>query len=113
MFEDDHRESQRNFPSQGLLRLERFLPDEQVTRARELVMRALERHGCVRRAGVWNFAELDQFPPYKASSRLRKGIKHAVAFRKLMTPELLDAVDSLADGAVVCRAPRTVHNLTP
>ena len=85
------------FRSRGFVRLERFLPAESVTRAREVVMRALERHGCVQH----DFATLDQLPPYKASSKLRKGIKHTGAFRKLMTLELLDAVDSLADGAVV------------
>ena len=95
-------ESQKEtFRSRGLIHLERFLPADGVARARDLVMRALERHGCVEREGGWTFAGLDQLPADKASSRLRKGIKHAGAFRKLMTPELLDAVDSLTDGVMV------------
>ena len=88
------------FRSRGLIRLERFLPADRVARAREVVMRALERHGCVQRGGLWTFGGVDQLPAYKASSRLRKGIKHTGAFRRLMTPVLLDAVDALADGAM-------------
>ena len=51
--------------------------------------------GCVQQDGVWTFAQ------YKASSSLRKGVKHAGSFRHLVTPELLEAIDTLAGVAMV------------
>ena len=90
-----------DFRSRGVTRLENWLPADKVTRAREVVLSALERHGCVQQDGEWTFAGLDQLPPHKASSILRKGVKHAGSFQHLVTPELLQAIDTLAEAALV------------
>lgn len=86
------------FRSQGLLRLECFLPADEVIRARDVVIRALGRHGCVQRDGEWDLTGLEQLPQYKVSSTLGQGVGLSP---KLIPMELLDTVQALAGGACV------------
>ena len=88
------------FRSRGVIRLENWLPADRVTRAREVVLRALERHGCVQRDGEWTFAGLNQLPQHKANSILKKGLTH-VGGPRLLPPELLEAIDTLAGATLV------------
>ncbi len=86
------------FRSRGLLRLERFLPADEVIRARDVVIRALGRHGCVQRDGEWDLTGLEQLPQHKVSSTLGQGVGLSP---KLIPAELLDTIQTLAGGACV------------
>ena len=99
-------ESQHDaFQSLGLLRLERFLPADEVIRTRDVVIRALGRHGCVQRDGMWDFTGLEQLPQFSDAAghhKVRSTLKQGVGLsHKLIPAELLDAVQTLAGGAVV------------
>jgi hypothetical protein len=74
-----------------LVRLDRFLPDDVVTPAREVVVNALAKRGG-RRDGVWHFPSLSEMPSYRRDSLLMKRIKQSREFSALMTERLLGRV---------------------
>ena len=82
---------QREFSERGLVRLDRFLPDDVVTPAREVVVNALAKRG-ERRDGVWHFPSLSEMPSYRRDSLLMKRIKLSREFSALITERLLGRV---------------------
>ena len=85
------------FRAQGLIRLDRFLPTETVTRGREDVLRRLERQG-VWKGGAWHFDRLPPSTMPQPGVSLLRATKRAKVFGELMVPELFAAVADLLDG---------------
>jgi hypothetical protein len=86
------------FQSRGLLRLEGFLPAEKVNRARDVLLKTLEKRG-IWQDGGWYLDELPPSTSPNAGARLLKGgITKSRALGNLTTAELLDAVAELLDG---------------
>ena len=81
------------FKREGLIRLDGFLPQENVTAAQEIIFGLAEKEG-VWRKGVWL---VDHMPPRpKFTKPMRKA-----ELNVLMAPKLLAAIDLLVDGQVM------------
>jgi ectoine hydroxylase-related dioxygenase (phytanoyl-CoA dioxygenase family) len=92
------------FRRRGVLRLEGLLPVDAVRRAREAVLRQLERLGFWR-DGAWRLdaASRPRFPDKGFKAR-QIGNKHPEVEALLETPALLAVVDALLDGRPFDRA---------
>lgn len=98
MITERHR---RAFRERGLVRLERFARPELVARARAVVVGTLERHGARRGPDcAWSFMALDGPRQARGGLKLTKSVKRSRAFRELMTPELVAAVEALLEEPV-------------
>ncbi|MEZ4707838.1 MAG: phytanoyl-CoA dioxygenase family protein [Caldilineaceae bacterium] len=84
------QEQKETFATQGLLRLEKFLPSANVRSAQEFIHRLAAQEGAWRE-GVWQLSETSERPEFTKPMSKKE-------FNVLTTPELLAAMRLLADG---------------
>jgi hypothetical protein len=98
------KEQRETFAARGLVRFDKMLPLERITRARQAVERAFEPLGWWR-DGAWRFEERTK-PRYpdKGFKSKQLGNKHNETIALLDEPALIDAADALLEGRAFDRS---------